>query len=128
MTKLQEVRVRYSRTDEDRTPKNTLYTHLEGTKLYFGIARCNAELDHFNKATGKHIAKQRALKALEDDHLKNTNHGNLELHKSGLRGSVNKENAKELIQYFRAVDEFLFDKAVSSRPNAEKQLQLELGV
>ena len=120
--KLQEVRVRYSREDEDRTPKNTLYTHLQGNRLYFGIARCNAELDHFNKATGKHIANQRALKALQDDRFANIFHGNLQLHKSGLRGNVEKNNAKELIQYFRSVDAYLYDRAVSLRPNSNNEL------
>lgn len=110
MTKLQEVRVRYSRTDEDRTPKNTLYTHLKDGDLYFGIARCNHKLDRFNKTTGTHIAEQRALKALADDVGEYRYKGHLILHSSGLRGKVRKENAKSLIEYFRAIDEVLLDQ------------------
>jgi len=77
-------RVRYSRLDEKRSPKNTLYTFQDGENLYFGIARCNVKL------------------------------GALTLHHSGLRGRVNRTEVKELIEYFRSVDEYLLDQLNSS--------------
>ena len=110
------VRVRYSRLDEKRSPKNTLYTKLEGESLYFGIARCNVKLDTFVRSVGSHIAEERANRALTE--TENSNYatvGSLSVHRSGLRGSVSRSNVKELIEYFRSVDERLLDQLNTSR-------------
>ena len=114
-SRTQGTRVRYSRLDEKRSPKNTLYTRLEGENLYFGIARCNVKLDTFVRSVGTHIAEERAKRALSD--ASETNYstlGTLTLHSSGLRGVVSRSNVKELIEYFRSVDERLLNQLNTS--------------
>lgn len=104
------VRVRYSRL-EKRVPKNTLVTVKDGDTLYFGIARCNRKLDVFHRKVGSYIAEQRALLARDDtqeyryDRLDN----GLELHESGLRGSVSLSNVRQLINHFEGVDQYVLD-------------------
>jgi len=109
-------RVRYSRLDEKRSPKNTLYTFQDGENLYFGIARCNVKLDTFERSIGTRIAEERARRALETNIPNSVYYprGALTLHHSGLRGRVNRTEVKELIEYFRSVDEYLLDQLNSS--------------
>lgn len=111
------TRVRYGRTDVERVvratkstpshtvteriPKNTLTTVRNGNMVYFGIARCNSGLDRFSKNIGKLIASNRAEIAAVEGGIRSTD---LEIHKSGLRGSVGLDKIKTLLQYFRAVD------------------------
>lgn len=112
------TRVRYSRLSrEDRTPKNTLVTVREGNTVYFGIARCNRKLDTFHRTTGTHIATQRALLVASGDSDSYSCPTNrvFRLHKSGLRGSVPLENVKEVINYFRTVDEYCLDLEPKTR-------------
>src|SRR5690242_11784146 len=79
------ARVRYSRLDEKRSPKNTLYTKLDGDSLYFGIARCNVKLDTFTRSVGSHIAEERANRALTETSGEDyTTVGSLSVHRSGL--------------------------------------------
>ena len=91
-----------SRTIAERVPKNTLTTIRYRNMVYFGIARCNSKLDRFNKNTGKLIASNRAKLALQEGEIYNVE--NLELHKSGLRGSVDLNNIKSLLEYFKTID------------------------
>lgn len=109
------TRVRYSRLSrEDRTPKNTLVTIRRGDTVYFGIARCNRKLDTFHKNIGTYIAQQRVQLAQtepRDDYSTYVPESNSDfvLHKSGLRGSVSLTNIKEVVNYFRIVDEYCLD-------------------
>lgn len=112
-------RVRYSRlSKEDRTPKNTLVTVKDGDTVYFGISRCNRKLDTFHKSVGAYIAEQRAQIVSDDgaassdynSHVIDDNIG-FRLHKSGLRGCVALSNIKEVVKYFRVVDEYCLDLA-----------------
>lgn len=102
-------RVRYSRL-ENRRPKNTLVTIRDGNNVYFGIARCNVKLDTFHKNIGTYIAEQRAKRALDtterDSEEHYSSHNNLRLHESGLRGYTTLEKVKEVVNYFRNVDEY----------------------
>ena len=107
------TRVRYSRVDENRTPKNTLVTVRDNGVVYFGISRCNRKLDVFHKNIGTYIANERA--ALARDEIKVSKYNVLKdteirLHESGLRGSVPFDNVKEVVKYFRSVDEYCLDK------------------
>jgi hypothetical protein len=115
------VRVRYSRLGkEDRTPKNTLVTVKNGDTVFFGISRCNRKLDTFHKNIGTYIAHQRAQLA-HDDSSQNDyktyvpeSNADFQLHRSGLRGSVSLENVKEVVKFFRIVDEHCLNSV--SRP------------
>lgn len=114
----QRSRVRYSRLSrKDRTPKNTLVTVRQGDTVYFGIARCNRKLDTFHKNIGTYIAQQRADIASNDgaassDYSLHAVTGDVDfrLHRSGLRGCVRIENVKEVVNYFRTVDEYCLDR------------------
>ena len=107
------ARVRYSRVDEQRNPKNTLVTVNDGQTVYFGIARCNLKLDTFHKRVGRYIASERALLARDDTQeyrYNQLNDGPIRLHESGLRGSVPSSEVKQLVQYFREVDGYVLDQ------------------
>lgn len=101
MSKL--FRTRFGRV-ANRQPKNTLVTFRSEGKIYFGIARCNSELDTFDKNLGKRIATARAELAPADTELVPLGETDVLLHKSGLRGVVSVENVVQLIEYFREVD------------------------
>ena len=112
MNRDKTTRVRYSRLEKGRTPKNTLVTVLDNDVVYFGISRCNRKMDVFHKAVGTFIANERADLARDDEQayrynqLENTS---VNLHDSGLRGSVPVENVRELIEHFRNVDTYCLD-------------------
>jgi len=93
-------RVRYGRP-YSKEPKNTLVTTRDGDTVFFGIARCNRKLDCFHKSIGKYIARQR-LFCIDEDEL--SPNGDLNLHHSGLRGTVGIENVKSLLEYFNNID------------------------
>ena len=58
-----KIRFRYGRT-EGRHPKNTLATVRDGEHVYFGISRCNTDMnDKFNKEDGRKYALIRAQAA-----------------------------------------------------------------
>jgi len=109
-----KIRVRYSRlSKENRTPKNTLVTVRDGDTVYFGISRCNRKLDTFHKNIGTYIAQQRAQLVSEDGATSSdystyvpTDNAEFRLHRSGLRGCVSLVNIKEVVKYFRVVDEY----------------------
>jgi hypothetical protein len=92
-------------------PKNTLFTFRDGDLIHFGIARCNSMFDSFRRDTGKLIARNRAKVAAGEAGVggipgkQTKNVDGVLLHSSGLRGSVNVENVKELLQYFQNVDD-----------------------
>lgn len=97
----------------ERIPKNTLSTIRDDDLIHFGIARCNIELDHFDKKTGKLIAKNRAelaasftdVEGIPGRKLKSSEmEENLIIHQSGLRGTVKVNNIVELLQYFETID------------------------
>lgn len=98
---MSDVIIRYSRTD-NRTPKNTLATIRDGEKVYFGIARCNGN-DLFRKRIGREVASTRALRA-SGKSLFEVEDSNLRLDETGLRGVVNYQYVKELINYFKEID------------------------
>jgi len=105
------TRVRYGRLD-NRKPKNTLVTVRDNDTVYFGIARCNVQLDTFHKNIGTYIAEQRARLARDDTQVYryNTLDGtSVKLHESGLRGSVPVSEVKEVVRYFRDVDQYCLD-------------------
>lgn len=118
------TRVRYSRfSKEDRTPKNTLVTVRDGDTVYFGISRCNVKLDTFHKNIGTYIAQQRAQIVSEDQATGSdystyvpTENAELRLHKSGLRGRVALTDVKEVVKYFRIVDEHCLDLLPKLKP------------
>ena len=85
-------------------PKNTLYTVRRGEFIHFGIARCHSKLDRFNKSKGRDIASNRARLALEENEIPADA---LLLHESGLRGTINANGAKNLLDYFHNVDVIL---------------------
>ena len=85
-------------------PKNTLYTIRRGEFVHFGIARCHSKLDRFNRAKGRDIAAGRAHLALEE------NNENALLHESGLRGTINADSIKNLLDYFQYVDSILLQQ------------------
>jgi len=100
-------RTRFGRV-ENRKPKNTLVTFRQDGNIYFGIARCNSELDTFSRDLGKRIATSRAQLVAADTNLTVREGTNLALHESGLRGVVPITNVVQLIEYFRNIDsEFL---------------------
>jgi len=101
------TRVRYSRL-EKRRPKNTLFTMREGDMVYFGIARCNVSADVFHKAIGTYIAEQRAGLAKDETGMYNTTN-NLRLHDSGLRGYTTVDNVKDVVKYFRNIDQYFLE-------------------
>jgi len=111
------TRVRYGRLSKNnRTPKNTLVTIREGDTVYFGISRCNRKMDIFHKNIGTYIAKQRADLVREEVDSSSdystyvpTNDIDFVLHKSGLRGKVALSNIKEVVKFFRCVDEYCLD-------------------
>lgn len=116
-------RIRYGRLSrEDRTPKNTLVTVRDGDTVYFGISRCNRKLDVFHKTIGTHIAQCRAQIA-SDDCIDNSDYctyvpndkSDFRLHKSGLRGAVDLVNVKEVVKFFRVVDEYCLNLASKAR-------------
>lgn len=112
--------VRYGRVD-DHTPKNTLVTVRDGDTVYFGISRCNTDAgDTFKKATGKMIAGRRAaLAASEGDRYGYLVGTNVQVHDSGLRGRVPRDNIVELLRTFSDIDNLLHERAVASRTSSE---------
>ena len=110
MSKTKEsVRIRYSRL-EGRKPKNTLVTIRDCDTVYFGIARCNIQLDTFYRKVGTHIAEQRALLAREDEQDRYTSNDGMVLHQSGLRGSVPVNKVSSMIEHFRSIDEYCLSR------------------
>lgn len=103
-----KVRIRYGRLT-NRAPKNTLITVKVDDVVYFGIARCNVKMDVFHKEIGKYIALQRADMVASDTVLDYDLVGNLKVHKSGLRGCVPVENAKDILDHFRNIDEYCLE-------------------
>lgn len=103
-----ETMVRYGRLEGTRTPKNTLVTLRQGDTVYFGISRCNNKAgDTFKKTMGTQIAESRARLAASEDRtnrLHVTDNGDVNLHESGLRGSVDVANIRALLNYFSEVD------------------------
>ena len=96
-------RTRFGRV-ENRKPKNTLVTFRQDGQIYFGIARCNSELDTFSRDLGKRIATSRAQLVLTDTTLTALGNTQIRLHESGLRGVVPIANVVQLIEYFREID------------------------
>jgi len=111
MSKTEETkRVRYGRL-ENRRPKNTLVTVRQDDTVYFGIARCNVNLDTFHRKIGTYIAEQRALMARDDTQaFRYSEVGGLVLHESGLRGSVAVDNVKDAVEHFRGVDAYCLEQ------------------
>lgn len=99
----ERLRTRFGRV-EGRRPKNTLVTFRQDGRIYFGIARCNSELDTFNRQLGKRIATSRARLVPSDTSLVSLEGTQLFLHESGLRGVVPVESVVQLIEYFRSID------------------------
>jgi len=120
MSKTENAMVRYGRVD-NRTPKNTLVTVRDGDTVYFGISRCNTDAgDTFKKDTGKMIASRRAaLAASESEGYGYMVGTNVQVHDSGLRGRVPRENIVELLRTFGNIDSVLLDRAVASRTSSE---------
>lgn len=87
------VRIRYSKVEESGNRKNTLVTIREGDTIYFGIAMCNLKKDVFTKDMGIKIATGRAEAAKGESA------------NSELRGAVNFNNIKDLLEYFDSIDE-----------------------
>jgi hypothetical protein len=99
------IRIRYGRNKKG-SPKNTLVTIRDGELLYFGISRCNVKVgDTFQKDAGKHIAYERALLSSAECPVSD----GLCVHKSGLRGVVEKESVRKLIEYFENIERFSKD-------------------
>lgn len=116
-----ETRVRYGRVADTNAPKNTLVTLRQGDTVYFGIARCNTVAgDAFKRARGTLIAANRARTAASE--VPGTRYvagnGITNLHQSCLRGSVPVSDVKKLLEYFRNVDSFMYDLAVSGELKA----------
>ena len=84
-------------------PKTTLVTFREEDTIYFGISRCNSNLDTFSKFLGKRIAENRAVLAKSGTTF-TQKIGTVSTHESGLRGSIDVSNIKDLINYFYDID------------------------
>ena len=103
-------RIRYGRIDDEKEifPKNTLITQTTNDGVFFGISRCNMKYDHFRRETGKMIADGRALLALEDVKPEK---GKFIIHSTGLRGFVDRDNIRDLLDYFYNVDDLRLQQA-----------------
>lgn len=120
MSKTENIRIRYGRVD-GKTPKNTLVTVRDGDTVYFGISRCNTSAgDVFHKELGKYIATRRAALAVnESDKYGYLVGTNVQMHRSGLRGRVPRENIVDLLNTFGNIDVMLRDMAVLARNNSQ---------
>lgn len=94
-------------------PKNTLITYRVGDAVYFGISRCNKNLDVFNKYLGKKIAIDRAVLAQNDSSDTSRSEENLTVHSSGLRGYTDINNIKNLIEYFYNIDKISLNNNIN---------------
>lgn len=114
-TKRNCLRLRYGRVISEgfMVPKNTLVTIKNGNLVHFGISRCNMDAgDKFNKERGKLIALNRALAAESESDVTTED---FTVHYSGLRGTVNINSIKSLIQYFRTIDDSMVPKYIDKQ-------------
>lgn len=95
----------------NKVPKNTLVTIREGDLVYFGIARCNVNLDIFRKTLGTEIAARRCN--LAKDEFNDVTGEAFTLHRSGLRGVAKVDGIKSLLQYFDNIDKYSLDNAAA---------------
>lgn len=119
---MNDERVRYGRVGEKRIPKNTLFTAKseDGETIYFGIARCNSKADDFKREVGTYVAGERQLKAYQDFNERKNSWdyyftGTIDLHKSGLRGKVDRKYVKVLLEYFKDIDQHLLKRYNESK-------------
>lgn len=104
---MEMTQVRYGRKENQNELNRVLYTVKEGESIYFGIARCNVTKgDKFEKARGRQIAEARALKAKSEtpEELKD-----IKISESPFfhpYGKVPVSEVKDLLQYFRGLDEY----------------------
>ena len=97
--------IRYASTENGN--RNTLYVCVpeEGEELYFGIARCNAKHDNFEKRKGRMIARNRAIKALSENIVvKDAEEEFYVSSNNGLYGCASKEHLGKVFKYFYGLD------------------------
>ena len=102
-----KFRTRYFRKSDER-PKNTLVTAQIGDKIYFGIARCNIDVDNTTKKVGRFIAFHRMQSILDIDlsgRFQNLNGKALfHIDENDLCGVVDISKIKDLLKYFEDID------------------------
>ncbi len=96
-------RVRYSRFNS--VPKNTLYT-LHAEKVFFGISRCNLKDDAPNKATGRTLALNRAVEAMQRHKYSS---GHLSIDQDGHTGYCSPDMLPLVEKYFYDLDRLEYE-------------------
>jgi len=108
---MENIRVRFGRIDDKRTPKNTLITHRKEDTIYFGISRyLPTDPDPFTKEEGKRRAMERLHIALSEVAGAWIIDGSFYLHKSGLFGQVAVGEITKLLSYFDNIDAICKDR------------------